>query len=72
MSMRHPGVARCAHEDDRCDDMSDGCYSSEGAGRHGYMPRSLTEAFQGSDYTTVAHKHMYFVLDHKHERKGRI
>eukprot|EP01047_Picozoa_sp_COSAG01_P145920 COSAG01_NODE_78368_length_147_cov_17.145833_1_plen_25_part_10 len=23
------------------------------------MPRSLTEAFQGSDYTTVAHKHMY-------------
>jgi hypothetical protein len=45
MSMRHPGVARCAHEDDRCDDMSDGCYSSEGAGRQGYMPRSLTEAF---------------------------
>jgi hypothetical protein len=39
MSMRHPD------EDDRCDDMSDGCYSSEGAGMQGYMPRSLTEAF---------------------------
>eukprot|EP01047_Picozoa_sp_COSAG01_P132176 COSAG01_NODE_61994_length_286_cov_13.855615_1_plen_28_part_10 len=28
------------------------------------MPRSLTEAFQGSDYTTVAHKHMYVHQSH--------
>ena len=28
------------------------------------MPQSLTEAFQGSDYTTVAHKHMYLHQSH--------
>ena len=28
------------------------------------MPQSLTEAFQGFDYTTVAHKHMYLHQSH--------
>eukprot|EP01047_Picozoa_sp_COSAG01_P069895 COSAG01_NODE_10458_length_2160_cov_103.650170_3_plen_192_part_00 len=32
------------------------------------MPRSLTEAFQGSDYTTVAHKHMYLHQSHTYTR----
>ena len=32
------------------------------------MPRSLTEAFQGSDYTTVAHKHMYVHQSHTYTR----
>ena len=32
------------------------------------MPRSLTEAFQGSVYTTVAHKHMYSHQSHTYTR----
>jgi hypothetical protein len=32
------------------------------------MPQSLTEAFQGSDYTTVAHKHMYLHQSHTYTR----
>ena len=39
-----PWAARRTHEDNGCGGMSGGCYSSEGAERHGYMPRSLTEA----------------------------